>query len=321
MNKKLTLGKVCLTYALCGVITLQPVFANVVIDGRSGNTSKTAAGNGVEVINIATPNSQGLSHNKYQQFNVDPSGLILNNSTEALSRSQLGGILQGNPHLNGKAANVILNEVTGANRSQLEGYTEVFGQQANVILANPYGITCDGCGFINTPRVTLSTGIPDIQNGLVSGFDVVEGSVTIEGLGLDATRQTYFDIISRTAEINANIHANDLSMVTGVNKVEYQTNNASEKSSGSVSNKPKLAIDSSSLGGMYAGRISLVATEKGVGVNVGSLKASQGDIFLDSDGVVVLGDASSQGDLSVFSTYTLTLNGKQFSRKSIEQNF
>lgn len=311
MNKKLTLGKVCLTYALCGVITLQPVFANVVIDGNSGNTSKTAAINGVEVINIATPNGQGLSHNKYQRFDVDPSGLILNNSTEALSRSQLGGILQGNPHLNGKAANVILNEVTGANRSQLEGYTEVFGQQANVILANPYGITCDGCGFINTPRVTLSTGTPEIQNGWVSGFDVAEGSVTIEGLGLDATRQTYFDIISRTAEINANIHANDLSMVTGVNKVEYQTNKATEKSSGSAMIKPKLAIDSSSLGGMYAGRISLVATEDGVGVNVGNLSSSQGDITIDADGNIVLGRSSSTQSTRLSSNQEILLTDTQ----------
>ncbi|MEZ8100376.1 two-partner secretion domain-containing protein [Vibrio bivalvicida] len=311
MNKKLTLGKVCLTYALCGVITLQPVFANVVIDGSAGNTNKTAAGNGVEVINIATPNSQGLSHNKYQQFDVDPSGLILNNSTAQLAQSQLGGLLQNNPNLKGQAANVILNEVTGANRSQLEGYTEVFGQQANVILANPYGITCDGCGFINTPRVTLSTGTPDIQNGLVSGFDVAEGSVTIEGLGLDATRQTYFDIISRTAEINANIHANDLSMVTGLNKVEYQTNKATEKPAGSATNKPKLAIDSSSLGGMYAGRISLVATEDGVGVNVGNLVANGGDIVLTADGTIQLAAANSVGDIVVQGTNKLELTGKQ----------
>ncbi|MCG9751054.1 hemagglutinin repeat-containing protein [Vibrio brasiliensis] len=311
MDKKMNKLNIWLTYSLCGVLTLQPALANVIIASGSANTSKTQAGNGIEVVNIATPNSKGLSHNKYQQFNVDPSGLILNNSTEALSRSQLGGILQGNPHLKGKAANVILNEVTGANRSQLEGYTEVFGQQANVILANPYGITCDGCGFINTPRVTLSTGTPEIQNGLVSGFDVAEGNVTIEGLGLDATRQTYFDIISRTAEINANIHANDLSMVTGVNKVEYQTNKATEKSSGSATIKPKLAIDSSSLGGMYAGRISLVATEDGVGVNVGNLSSSQGDITIDADGNIVLGRSSSTQNTRLSSNQEILLTDTQ----------
>ncbi|WP_051686467.1 hemagglutinin repeat-containing protein [Vibrio pacinii] len=316
MNKSLTLGKICLTYTLCGVISLQPVLANVKVDGSSGNTNVTSAGNDVEVVNIATPNSKGLSHNKYQQFDVDPSGLILNNSTEALARSQLGGILQGNSNLNGKAAGVILNEVTGANRSQLEGYTEVFGQQANVILANPYGITCDGCGFINTPRVTLSTGTPELDNGLVSGFDVAEGSVTIEGLGLDATNQTYFDIISRTAQINADIHANDLAIITGVNQVEYQTNKTTSKqpSSGTA---PALAIDSSSLGGMYAGRISLVATEEGVGVNVGNLSASQGDIVLTADGTIQLSNAVSQKSMSLTSGESIWLEQNVIAKKDI----
>ncbi len=316
MDRRLTVGKVCLTYGVCGIITLQPVFANVVIDNSAGNTSKSTAGNGVEVVNIATPNSQGLSHNQYQQFNVDPSGLILNNSTAQLAQSQLGGILQNNPNLQGQAASVILNEVTGANRSQLEGYTEVFGQQANVILANPYGITCDGCGFINTPRVTLSTGTPDIQNGLVKGFDVAEGSVTIEGLGLDATKQTYFDIISRTAEINASIHANELSVITGNNKVSYQSNQVIEKSQKPTS-KPALAIDSSSLGGMYAGRISLVATEDGVGVNVGNLSSSQGAISISADGKVVLGSASSNQNLAVRSQQAITLMGKQTANSNV----
>ncbi|MCZ4371320.1 hemagglutinin repeat-containing protein [Vibrio diazotrophicus] len=317
MDRRLTVGKVCLTYGLCGIITLQPVFANVVIDNSAGNTSKSTAGNGVEVVNIATPNSQGLSHNQYQQFNVDPSGLILNNSTAQLAQSQLGGILQNNPNLQGHAASVILNEVTGANRSQLEGYTEVFGQQANVILANPYGITCDGCGFINTPRVTLSTGTPDIQNGLVKGFDVAEGSVTIEGLGLDATKQTYFDIISRTAEINASIHANELSIVTGRNHVDYQTNQVSKNTSSIDSSSPTLAIDSSSLGGMYAGRISLVATEDGVGVNVGNLVANTGDIVLTSDGRITLANASSANNIAISSQDSIELTGKQIADNQV----
>ncbi|MCZ4293876.1 hemagglutinin repeat-containing protein [Vibrio sinaloensis] len=317
MNKKLTLGQVCLTYGLCSVITLQPVFANVVIDKNSGNTGKTSAGNGVEVVNIATPNNKGLSHNKYQKFDVDPSGLILNNSTAQLAQSQLGGILQNNPNLKGKAASVILNEVTGANRSQLEGYTEVFGQQANVILANPYGITCDGCGFINTPRVTLSTGLPEVTNGELSGFDVAEGSVTIEGLGLDATDQTYFDIISRTAEINANIHANDLSVITGNNKVSYQSNHVTEKASTS-SSKPALAIDSSSLGGMYAGRISLVATEDGVGVNAGNLVSNAGDIVLTADGKVQIASAQSAKSIDITSSQEVVLTNKQSAQEQLK---
>ena len=114
MTSSLTVGRVCLTYALCALITIQPVLANVVIDTSSSNTSRDEAANGVEIINIATPNDQGLSHNRYQQFNVDPSGLVLNNATAQLSQSQLAGLVQNNPNLTGgQAAKVILNEVIG----------------------------------------------------------------------------------------------------------------------------------------------------------------------------------------------------------------
>ncbi|MBN3517358.1 filamentous hemagglutinin N-terminal domain-containing protein, partial [Vibrio neptunius] len=310
MDKRLTFSQVTLTYTLCCLMTLQPAMANVVIDTSVVNTSKVAAGNGVEVVNIATPDSNGLSHNQYQQFNVDSKGLILNNSTAQLAQSQLGGLLQNNPNLNGKSASVILNEVTGANRSKLEGYTEVFGQSANVILANPYGITCDGCGFINTPRVTFSTGTPEFEKGALSGFNVAEGSVSIEGLGLDASNQTYFDIISRTAEINAAIHANDLSIITGSNQVEYLTNKTI-KQANSSSNKPQLAIDSSSIGGMYAGRIALIATEDGVGVNVGELSTTQGNITISANGEVRLGRMESAKSLEISSQDNVVIEGEQ----------
>ncbi|WP_122760519.1 filamentous hemagglutinin N-terminal domain-containing protein, partial [Pseudomonas viridiflava] len=104
------------------------------------------AGNGVPIVNIATPNASGLSHNQFQQYNVDSQGVILNNSTNQTQSTQLGGIIVGNSNLRGTAANTILNEVVGANASQLRGYTEVAGQAARVIVANPYGISCNGCG-------------------------------------------------------------------------------------------------------------------------------------------------------------------------------
>lgn len=311
-NKSLALDKQVkpwqcyLAYVLCTLINVQPALANVVISG--GNTHTIKAGNGVEVVNIATPNGKGLSHNTYQQFNVDKRGLILNNSAEQLAQSQLGGYLQNNPNLTHGAASVILNEVTGASRSQLNGYTEVFGSSAPVILTNPYGITCNGCGFINTPRVTLSTGAPKFLGEELSGFDVSQGSITIEGLGLDGTNQTYFDIISRTVQVNADIHANDLSVITGVNEVAYQTNDVTNVKA-TLSSTPDIAIDSSLLGGMYAGRIALVATENGVGVNVGNLASSQGSITISADGKILLGDASATHDVVLASSQNIDLEG------------
>ena len=113
-------------------------------------TTLDHAQNGVPLVNIATPNGKGVSHNQFEQFNVNPQGLILNNSASA-GVSVLGGAIAGNTNLLGGTARLILNEVTGASRSTLNGATEVFGDRAEYILANPNGITCNGCGFINTP--------------------------------------------------------------------------------------------------------------------------------------------------------------------------
>ena len=80
-----------------------------------------------------------------------------------MAQFQLGDLIQGNANLRATGpARVILNEVTGATRSQLSGAVEVHGSRVDVVIANPKGITCNGCGFINTPRVTLSTGTPEI---------------------------------------------------------------------------------------------------------------------------------------------------------------
>ncbi len=68
--------------------------------------------NGTPVVNITDPNQRGISHNKYNEFNVNQQGVIFNNSM-ADGVSQIGGQTMKNTQLN-KEANVILNEVTGA---------------------------------------------------------------------------------------------------------------------------------------------------------------------------------------------------------------
>jgi filamentous hemagglutinin len=101
------------------------------------------AANGVPVVNIQTPNASGLSHNRYIQFDVAPQGAILNNAQDAV-QTKLGGWVMGNAMVAGKPASVILNEVNSPNPSQLMGMVEVAGKQAQVIVANPAGITCNG---------------------------------------------------------------------------------------------------------------------------------------------------------------------------------
>ncbi|MGY2202886.1 filamentous hemagglutinin N-terminal domain-containing protein, partial [Pseudomonas gingeri] len=166
--------------------------------------------------------------------------------------------------------------------SQLRGYTEVAGQSAHVIVANPYGISCSGCGFINTPQATLTTGKPVISNGQVSGYQVDQGSVSIEGAGLNANNIDQFEIITRSARLNAEIQAKNLAIIAGANDVDAKTLKATARTA-NPANAPQLAIDSSALGGMYAGAIKLVGTEAGVGVKLdGKMVASGGDIQLDA---------------------------------------
>nr|WP_329610188.1 filamentous hemagglutinin N-terminal domain-containing protein [Dickeya zeae] len=284
----------CLVW-LTGLQPLLPAWA-AGVTVASGNTTLEAAGNGVPVVNIATPNAAGLSHNRYNDFNVDNRGLILNNGTAQLTPSQLGGLLQNNPNLNGRAASAIINEVVSPNRSHLAGYLEVAGQAASVMVANPYGISCSGCGFINTPRITLTTGTPqfDAAGGL-SGLDVRGGDILVDGAGLDASQSDYFALIARTANLQAGLNARDAQVVLGANRVGSDGRITPQAGSGAT---PVLALDTGALGGMYANRISLVSTEQGVGVNTAGLSARQGDIQLSANGRLQVGSAIAQGNIT-----------------------
>ncbi|EEZ0225048.1 glycohydrolase toxin TNT-related protein [Escherichia coli] len=316
-----------LSYLISTIIAGQPLLPAVgaVITPQNGAGMDKAA-NGVPVVNIATPNGAGISHNRFTDYNVGKEGLILNNATGKLNPTQLGGLIQNNPNLKaGGEAKGIINEVTGGNRSLLQGYTEVAGKAANVMVANPYGITCDGCGFINTPHATLTTGRPVMNaDGSLQALEVTEGSITINGAGLDGTRSDAVSIIARATEVNAALHAKDLTVTAGANRVTADGRVSALKGEGDV---PKVAVDTGALGGMYARRIHLTSTESGVGVNLGNLYAREGDIILNSAGKLVLknslaggnttvtgtdvslsGDNKAGGNLSVTGTTGLTLN-------------
>lgn len=280
------------------MLAIQPLLpAMAAIITPEGNTQMDKAANGVPVVNIATPNQDGISHNKYNDYNVGKEGLILNNATGQFNQTQLGGIIQNNPNLQpGKEASGIINEVTGANRSQLQGYTEVAGKAANVMVANPYGITCNGCGFINTPNATLTTGKPVLDaSGNLQSLDVSKGSITIEGKGLDGSQSDAVSIIARATEINAALYAKDLTVIAGANRVAANGQMSPLNGEGEA---PKIAVDTGALGGMYANRIHLVSSEKGLGVNLGDLNARQGDITLDANGKLTIGNSLANEGLS-----------------------
>ncbi|WP_218727383.1 filamentous hemagglutinin N-terminal domain-containing protein, partial [Enterobacter chuandaensis] len=287
-----------ISWIVCGLMVWQPMAPAVAAAlTPTGQTTVDQAGNGVPVINIATPNGAGISHNQFQDYNVGKEGLILNNGTDRLTQTQLGGLIQNNPNLQaGREAKGIINEVTGASRSQLQGYTEVAGKAANVMVANPYGITCNGCGFINTPNATLTTGKPQFDaNGNLLALDVTKGAITVEGQGLDASKSDALSIIARATEVNAAIHANDLTVTAGANRVGAD---GSIKPIAGEGAAPVVAVDTGALGGMYANRIRLVSSETGVGVNLGNLTARQGDIQLDAGGKLTVTNSVASGSIA-----------------------
>ena len=308
MQKLKQLLSVIISYSL---IVLPLNAADIQTDGTTNTTLDTAQ-NGVTVVNIANPNANGLSHNKFTNYNVSSQGLILNNSKDTTVNTQLSGYIYGNTNLTSNAK-TILNEVTSTNRSTLQGYTEVAGQKADLVIANPNGITINGAGFINTSAVTLTTGTPIILNGKLSSFNIQGGDISIQGDGLDASQQDSAHLYSYYLTLNAAIHAKELDIKLGKNNIDYETKQiTSHQDLGTAS----LLLDSSALGGMYAQRISLVGTDKGIGVNLPpEVLASNGDISISNDGTIELQKLTAT-NIAVTSTDNINLNGNTYASDS-----
>ena len=238
--------------------------------------------NGIPLVNITAPSSGGVSRNEYETFNVPDKGAILNNSY-TLSKTELAGYVPGNNNMAERPAKIIVNEVTGAGSTSMDGFLEVAGNRADVVIANPNGITVNGGGFINTGKAFLTTGKPvyDGEDHL-QRFDITGGDILIEGKGLNGKEAGSLAILSRAVKINAGIWAKDLHITTGANSIDAKTLEAS-----AIEGKgehPAFALDTAAIGGMYAGRITLVGTEKGLGVNNSGTWSAEDNLTLDWNG-------------------------------------
>jgi filamentous hemagglutinin len=277
------------TWLLIYLIAFQPLFTSFAHAqtqaepdaSRGKNPHITNAANGPVVVEIRTPSGSGLSHNQYLNLQVGRDGIIFNNSGQA-ANTQLAGYIAGNKYIGGPPASRILSEITGNLPTNINGYMEIAGQRADLIIANPNGITGNNFGFINTNRGVLTTGVAQIQNGELSGFSVTGGQIAIEGQGLDATGATKTEILANAVKINAALHANDLNIVTGSNETKYSTDAARALETG---DRGGVSLDVSELGGMYAGRITLVGTRKGLGVNNEGIVSAQ-NITISQEGKI-----------------------------------
>ena len=262
-----------------------------------GNQQPTVlqTANGLPQVNIQTPSAGGVSRNQYSQFDVAEKGAVLNNARKAV-QTQTAGWVQGNPNLAAGEAKVILNEVNSSAPSRLKGYVEVAGQKADVVIANPSGIHCDGCGVINAGRATMTTGKAQLENGELKGYEVNGGKVKVTGKGMDNRQADYTDIIAENAQIDGGVWSKKaIKVTTGKNKVDrtndsvvYVGDKNTVESDRTLETPQTYSVDVSQLGGMYAEKIHLVDNGQGLGVrNAGHIGASAGEVKIDSQGKIV----------------------------------
>lgn len=253
------------------------------------------AGNGITLVNVAGPSAGGVSRNDYTNFNVPQNGVILNNSYQ-MGNTKLGGYVPGNPNMMRGSANVIVNEVTSHNPTDMKGFIEVAGRKASVVVANPNGITVDGGGFINTDRAVLTTGKTEYDSkGNLNSYRVEQGRISINGNGLNAKDANSLQILTEATNVNAGVWANTIETRTGKNRVDANTLDTQK-----IGDSSNIGLDVSAIGGMYANSITMKGTNTGLGVNIKGVVSSTQASSITSDGkIIVDGGVTSNGNTTL----------------------
>ena len=268
---------------ILGSLCILPAGAEIIADSnavREHQPQVLLSSEGVPQVDIQAPTAAGVSMNEYTRFDVGGEGAILNNSRKG-APTHIGGWVSGNPNLIKNDASVIVNQVNSSDPSRLHGTIEVAGKRADVIIANPAGISVNGGGFINADKAWLTSGKPEMQDGAFRGVNVEQGRITVGADGLDVRDSNYAAIIAKAAKIDGPVRAGDkkLDVITGANRVDSDGN---VQKTGGDSAAP-VAIDTGHLGGMYGGSIRLISSDRGVGVNhAGVVQAQQ--LHISADG-------------------------------------
>ena len=277
---------------------LSSSFAQIIPDSSASLSNQPLilkSPNDALIVNIVTPNNKGVSFNEYYKFDTPPSGTVLNNSVNG-ANMQIGGFIEANPFLNGGAARLIVNQVNSNDPSLLRGNLEIAGDRADLLIANPSGISVNGLNIINASSSTLTTARLESINGDISlnlnpsllPNGMYPGSIQILGNGLN-DNSNYTNIIANTLKIASNIRANELNLISSNDKIVSEGDrlfNKIKPNSDLPQDTPRVSIDSNALGGMYAGKINIIATKDGVGVNNAGIMAAN-EISINSNGDII----------------------------------
>ena len=297
--------KKAIAFLLLLSMNMNSFAANLELDPNSRyNTKLDMSRNGTPIVNISTPNGRGISINEFLNYNVGHEGQVLNNA-DNIGRSHLAGIINANPNLAAnQAANLIILQVNGSNRSDIEGYLEALSRQkVNVILSNENGIYLNGAGTINIRNFVPTTGRVKLQNGDFVGIDVEKGRVVIGSNGFDASTTDYVNVIAKALELQGSLVGNKVDVTLGENTVDKNGAVTSKHGINSV------AIDASKLGSMYAGQISIISTDKGAGVNSrGIVYSRDKKLEITADGKINVAKIKGNG---------IEINGTEYAQSEL----
>ncbi len=152
-------------------------------------------------VDIAPPNSAGISYNSYQEFEVTSSGTVISNDP---------------------AARMILHKTIGYKPSKFDGIVKIAGQRAQLAFSNTHGMHLWGCNFLNTSRIIFAAGEPIIgSDGNLDAFLVSKkGQITIKSAA-KLKQFDQIDLIAYSIKINGELQANTINISTGEHQVNY----------------------------------------------------------------------------------------------------
>ena len=300
-------------------------FAGIISDPAAAKSNQPAiikAPNEATVVNITTPNNKGISFNEYKQFNTTNSGTVLNNSANGVN-TQIAGFVNANPFLNGGSASLIINQVNSNSPSLLKGNLEIAGARADLLIANPSGISINGLNVINANSSSFAASKVILNNdGSLKELNLnpylngdMQSKIEIVGNGLNDKNSNYTNIIANTISVASNIHSGELNLISANGKVLTSGSGKfsvplSANINSATSSTKVISIDSTNLGGMYANKISIIATSDGVGVNnAGIIKANNIRINANGD-ILNSGIIKADSDINLISSNSISNKDK-----------